>query len=916
MNPSQPLSLSSSLLFRNQQNNDTAFGQRLLTLLRRRQPGDASSTHNNDQHHNTSEEENDNDAFHEIAALFQNILAIVQRRGMLQGNVGFAEQILKNSEHVSSSQTTMGTTQQQHKKNKKRSRFSDAIPALTMGDSSSPAAAAPPTTAALDVQLLLSALSRVFEQKEPSDVAFVAISADIVTAECEYLLNHSYHPTTDSASDVDVVYQAEYELLSGVAKHFLTGLENHIRRLVIKYNNLMTNQKMYNNDREEPEKIRVVVLACLRAAAALVNLLGIQLSRSNALMQNLWTTAWEAAVCVEEDAATRLLAVLPLVGGGTQNASPALLWSQTVTETLSALQFWIQQVLPSKNTRNSDNATEIFLRKETRQLLDCYLSKIRDESCSKSKATLFLKFERVLVSLLRSLLSRDAIGVGASTETTALHREQLLGCEINASVLLEIIEDLMNFAETAENHFFATKKRLRHETAADGRLLSVSCVAEFVANPMRQFGHDLLNTTLSALGASALLPYARRIHRMTYSSLRKSASSNLQKVLDPARSLQDGKKKRWLHTSVSLRTSAVVSFHQTVLTFGVDPQRELSLSTSSKQTSNSIAQAILYICGFITEEFILQNNPSSEEWGTFFERIELVAASLDCLTACLTSNGEFLPISTRALIDSVCRSCLRMLSAQNRSAALFGSVESNILQLGIAAVSTSWPDGAACDTIAKELKTASRAVLDGPDKSEVLTAKFSLKICAALECPRLPALGIVKRSDGFLSPDKNSITVHTAESIAEQLQQFQHQDEELTRVNTEAVKHDDKDDPQELVTRKISKKSKDSTIDEKRMKNPMTVTDQHEPASIENPSSIENVTNFSSFAKVASLDELATNSCISKDSAEKKPFMDDLEDSKPPAKVYPQPPFECNDHEEEESEFPMIVDCGPDEEDM
>jgi hypothetical protein len=252
-----------------------------------------------------------------------------------------------------------------------------------------------------------------------------------------------------------------------------------------------------------------------------------------------------------------------------------------------------------------------------------------------------------------------------------------------------------------------------------------------------------------------------------------------------------------------------------------------------------------------------------------------------------------------------------MISAPNRSVALSGSVESCILQLGIAAVSTSWPDGAACDTIGRELTAASTAVLDIPDRIAVLRAKSSLKICAALECPRLPALGIVKRSDGFLSRDNNSITILTAESIAEQLQQFQHQDEELTRINREATKDDDKSDPQETIKKKNSQNPKIS------MDNSSAVTELLKPASIDNPSFNENVTNKPIVENNASLDGSVKQAFNSKESEKEKQLVDELEDSKPSAKMYRQTLLERHDHDEEdENDLPMIVDCGPDEEDM
>jgi hypothetical protein len=121
-----------------------------------------------------------------------------------------------------------------------------------------------------------------------------------------------------------------------------------------------------------------------------------------------------------------------------------------------------------------------------------------------------------------------------------------------------------------ERTYYGMKKRLRLEPV-DGGLLSPASNAGDAANHLKVLGHEVSEALLTALGGPMLLPYARWITQIAYASLLTSCSAPLRKVLDPTSAAQlDGKKHRWLHTSIPVRTVAVKTIQETVVAFGVD----------------------------------------------------------------------------------------------------------------------------------------------------------------------------------------------------------------------------------------------------------------------------------------------------------------------------------------------------------
>ena len=635
-------------------------------------------------------------------------------------------------------------------------------------------------SALLDSQLLMSALARVLESPNNKNTAIateddpkillLAASADLCTAACEYMKTR---PTPDTC------FLAEYELVASHGKAFLAGIEQHVHSLLSLLLRLQQNP-VDNDDKDKdvnscslfamstdtPTEIPYAIMACLRTASSLISLFGHKLSRVN--LQGLYQVAWSCLGVVDSQvvtAASVLLATLPMAGGTTDQRTPAALWNQAVADIVDALMGTLRTVAPIAH--RGEQSSLLPDNSVWKMVLELWIPSMEQAPTQDSRVQHFLQLVDGIAHVLEALWTRPTVGVGAATAQGV--QSQFLGCQANVGTILSLIDCLLNFSTAAESKYYATKKRLRREAISDG-LLSPEAMASVVANPLRWLGHKLLDSMLTALGASALTPYARRISKTVQSALLTSSSWTLRAALDPTMGLQQqqqGKKRpRWLHTSLAMRTCAIHSFHLMVLLFGTDPQPILMSSSSTAERpwntrGHGLDRAISVVCGVVVEELTADRQQGSEDWGTFEERVQLMAEALDALVVSLNSGGEYWSMETRGLINSVTSACLSF-AQQRHTLTLQPSVRAAILLLGAANVITPWQDGASCDTtLVDNLQRVARSV-SSPSPSVKLAAATVLGLCKTRSCSRVPALRIVTRSG---SSHDDSGGAHTSNTV-------------------------------------------------------------------------------------------------------------------------------------------------------
>jgi hypothetical protein len=205
----------------------------------------------------------------------------------------------------------------------------------------------------------------------------------------------------------------------------------------------------------------------------------------------------------------------------------------------------------------------------------------------------------------------------------------------------------------------------------------------------------------------------------------------------------DGKRRRWLHSSIAVRTSAIIAFQRTILAFGVDPRGKLS-GVSGSSSSNSLSdveRAIAVVGGCLVEQLTWTSDLQLEngEWGSIAERKELVVASADSLSVCLTSGGEYLSAVTRNLVESIARFSLSSATSPTSTPVLSAAtVKAACLSFAISVVSTPWPDGAGSQ-IDNELRFAAERCQHDREASVSIVAAYALTACNKIANPRVPS---------------------------------------------------------------------------------------------------------------------------------------------------------------------------------
>ena len=261
----------------------------------------------------------------------------------------------------------------------------------------------------------------------------------------------------------------------------------------------------------------------------------------------------------------------------------------------------------------------------------------------------------------------------AAQTTTTTTKSLLIGARMDVTSVLDIVEAFLSFPLSAESLYYRTKKRLRMEvvgTGGGGLLLSPHSIAIYLASKMKQVGHVILDCTINSLGGSILLPYSRRILRICYAAVLTSSSYPVRSLVDPSNLRNTNNnvaavagsntnsnnnkpvKRKWLHTSIFLRTKAIQTFQYVSLTFGFDSGSNSSKKRNkSKPTTNSSIshsnqhdglmmidsncsdgeRTILLIAGCLVEQLNWNGGGGGggvaaiddDDWGSLSERVDL-----------------------------------------------------------------------------------------------------------------------------------------------------------------------------------------------------------------------------------------------------------------------------------------------------
>lgn len=532
----------------------------------------------------------------EIAPLL-NTLAVMTERcsrgGLLQGNYEEAERIL-SSKHQDSGGISGAQREKKGRKGAGRHQASSLHVSLD-ADSAEGASALD------DNSLLLSGIVRLLggHQGLSSPKIFkthlhqqlTAAAADLCVAIGEHV-----KPLLPKSR----VALAEYQLLAKAGRNLLAGLSRSIKGLLLGFDDGATRSR--------------ALVSCFRAASSLVSLFGTKLSRNTAVVIGLRAGAWDALALPRsdvQDAAAILLGCIPWTGVG--NKSPASIWSESFVNWLTGLSLLLESVAPVSRRKTTLSQLNKLASEETKDMVGSWVDQLRTGDGEK-KAKLFGFQVRGLTRAPIALLNRDACPLedpGSMKNTTF----PLNDC-------LEVVGAMMSFSSSAESLFFSTKKRLRHEAVQNG-LLSPHEIAVRSANVVKKNGHCLLQAVLWSIGRPLAIKVGSRIMRLVNTALRTSTSQALKQALDPTVAMRsEGKKRRWLHESILLRTTALQSWQSAINTIGPCVFARAQSQHQRGKRSLDIDKIVALVVGCLLEQFSWENDDQQIlEWGSRSERV-------------------------------------------------------------------------------------------------------------------------------------------------------------------------------------------------------------------------------------------------------------------------------------------------------
>jgi hypothetical protein len=687
INPPAPQSLSV---------DEKSLGHHLLRLVRSAEKGNAKSTE-------------------ELSVVLDVLSETFLRRGLLGGDTERADKIM-----------TAGVKSSNFGRDKKGGNKKN----LSMDDENNLEAEGDSGAATDDINLLLSALVRlgggnhelsspITDSNLPRQVTIRGFNV------CIAFLQHMLSRKRREACAL-----AEYELIAGVARTLLTGVSRTLKGLL---------------ETSLDDSVHAIVCSGFRVATLVLSLYGTKLSRNQAILSSLRSLAWNIMSISDErlqTSAGNFLAALPLTGLDKQ--TPSALWTEGIIDGTAALYLLLDIVAPLKsklsNALNADKARG-HLSETMKTSLSAWVERLQKEDSAEARIVLFNSLTSALTQFIVSLLEAECL-VAQSTPVMSSAR-------FAAVEVLDLLESMFAFPSAAESLFYGTKNRLRLEIV-DGGLLSPHAIANSAANHVKGNGLKIFNAMLQSLGRSVFLPFGKRVVKLAHSSLLTSCTMTLRYALDPTSSVRrDGKRKKWLHASVELRTKAIDGFNAMVCALGSNALVSPSSATSGTRRvrTTQANKGLTLIVGCLLEQ-LSSRDVGSENWGSTEELSCLVCAAMKAMASILTQGGGFLSFSSRLLIDSAIKSCLD--TYQKRTANnLFSSSEVKLacLQLVSTCLVTPWSDGATTSLV-DEMRHATKHLSSDVDMNVASQARNCLQLIHCTKTHRSPPLLIVTRSSG------------------------------------------------------------------------------------------------------------------------------------------------------------------------
>ena len=290
----------------------------------------------------------------EIVDLFNTLIALYSRRGLLQGNNTKADRIL----------STLKSNQKERGQRKTSSRGDNK---MTLLDGSNNTSDINNSTGYQQEYLVLTAIVRVLNSAsvetsknsilDDDQALLIALSSELCVAISQHIL---------TSKESDNCINAEFELLMQSGKPILSGLVNSLRSIDF---NLQRNTASFlsGNPSKITEKCLTLAVpdhekhidpinACLRAAASLIALFGTKLSRSVALLSDLKSIAWKFLSMNEDSvqiSAAKLIAIIPMAGG-IDRKTPSAIWNESMQEVVSMLSTITSTMAPLNKASSND----------------------------------------------------------------------------------------------------------------------------------------------------------------------------------------------------------------------------------------------------------------------------------------------------------------------------------------------------------------------------------------------------------------------------------------------------------------------------------------------------------------------------------------------------------------------------------
>lgn len=306
-----------------------------------------------------------------------------------------------------------------------------------------------------------------------------------------------------------------------------------------------------------------------------------------------------------------------------------------------------------------------------------------------------------------------------------------------------------------------------------------------------------------------------------------------------------------------------------------------------------------------------------------FFRETCIQALANCISIC----GGFLPLQTREMIESVAVTCLEQVCLEGHGLNYCSNptTKLSILSLGINCVSTPCQDGSASTIIGIMKQTSSflRADRDFAVSSMAYTA---VNLCNSLLTSHVPPLVIIKRDKNIEGFSDGMVSTFSKEGIEESIINVR---EIVARQKKESEIKRNKGKLENVPLKQHpSKINVDSKIEVVRMK---VVTEPETQSIIQSDDVISSHQGSDVKCVDAAKPELKSDQEAEADNEDTLPEtkvdrsdIEEYDDKGGPKEVLVNPakrPSMLDDDDGEEAsdldeDFPIIVDCDPDEEDM